>query len=348
MRSGTKRVFAVLAAVFFIWLTAKFLLPLCFPFVLGTCLALAAEPAVRLLCGRLHIPRGIAAGIGVTAAFLGITVLAVMILAFLVRELRELAGILPDLTRTAHDGMVLLQNSLVGLTENMPQSIRPMLQQNVDRLFSGGTALLDRGFSRLLGMAGNMLRQVPDGALNFITAVISGYMISAKLPGIRRRILRSLSRERLRPILQSLRQIRSALGSWLMAQLGLTGVTFVILLLGMTVLRIPYGLLWAGGICLLDALPVLGTGAVLLPWGLILYLQGDKARAVGLLGIYTVITLTRSVLEPRMVGRQLGLDPLVTLFALYAGYRLWGIGGMILSPLLAVTVMQIFPENPKK
>ena len=107
-------------------------------------------------------------------------------------------------------------------------------------------------------------------------------------------------------------------------------------------------MLWAFGICLLDALPVLGTGTVLLPWALICCLQLDKARAIGLVGIYVVISLVRSVLEPKLVGRQLGLDPLVTLFSLYAGYKLWGIGGMIVAPLLAVTVTQFLPENTGK
>ena len=348
LRSGTKGVLPVLGICFLLWLGGKFLLPLCFPFLLGTGLALAAEPAVGLLNRRLHLPRAVSAGIGVTAAFLGITMLTVLILAFLVRELRSLAGILPDLTQTAHSGILLLRNYLVDMTDAMPQSVRPLLRQNVDTLFSGGTALLDRGFSCMLGLAGSLLRQVPDSALNVGTAVISGYMISAKLPRIRRWILKRFSRERLQPLLGTLKRVKTAVGGWVLAQLRLTGVTFVLLLLGMTILRIPYGVFWAAGICLLDALPVLGTGTVLLPWGLILFLQGDRARAIGLLGVYTVIAVSRSVLEPRLVGRQLGLDPLVTLFALYVGYRLWGIGGMIISPLLAVTVLQILPENRKK
>jgi hypothetical protein len=119
-------------------------------------------------------------------------------------------------------------------------------------------------------------------------------------------------------------------------------MTFVILLLGMTILRIPYGVFWAAGICLLDALPVLGTGTVLLPWGLILFLQGDRARAIGLLGVYTVIAVSRSVLEPRLVGRQLGLDPLMTLLSLYAGYRFLGFAGLLLAPILASATKSLF------
>jgi sporulation integral membrane protein YtvI len=274
--------------------------------------------------------------------------LSLLVIAFLMRELRSLAGVLPNLTETAHSGILLLRNYLVDMTDSMPQSLRPLLQRNVNTLFSGGTALLDRGFSHVLGLAGTMIRQVPDGALNFGTAVISGYMISAKMPRIRNWILTRFSRERLLPLLNTLKQIKNVAGGWLLAQLKLTGVTFLLLLAGMLILRIPYGALWAAGICLLDTLPVLGTGAVLLPWGLILYLQGDRARAIGLVAVYTVIAVSSSVLEPKLVGRQLGLDPLVTLFALYAGYKLWGLGGMILSPLLAVTVTRLLQKNSQK
>lgn len=337
----------VLGTLFLLWLGGKFLLPLCFPFLLGLSLALAAEPAVGFLCSRLHLPRGLASGAGVGAVFLGAALLVLLLLAFLVRELGILAGILPDLTETARSGISLLQNWLMDLAGRTPAGVRPMLQQQVTTLFSGGTALLDRGFSYVLGLAGTLLSHVPDSALNLGTAVISGCMISAKLPRIRRWIRQNFPWEKLRPLLETLKQVRRAVGGWIAAQLRLAGVTLLILLAGLLLLRIPYAVLWAAGISLVDAFPVLGTGTILLPWGLICYLQGDRARALGLVGIYVVISVTRSVLEPKLVGRQLGLDPLVTLFALYAGYKLWGLAGMILSPLLTVTVMQFLPKIRK-
>ena len=347
MRSGTKSVLSVLLACFFLWLGGKFLLPLCFPFLLGAALALGAEPLVWLLSTRLRLARGLAAGIGVTGVFLGFTMLVLLLLAFLVRELSMLAGVLPDLTETARSGIILLQNWMMDLAGRTPQSIRPLLEQNVSTLFSGGTALLDKAFSYVLGLAGTLLTHVPDSALTLGTAVISGFMISAKLPRIKKWISGHFPRERLRPLLETLKRLRLAVGGWLLAQFRLTGVTLLLLLMGLVLIRIPYAPLWAVGICFLDALPVLGTGTVLLPWSLILYLQGDRARAAGILGVYMVITLVRSVLEPKLVGKQLGLDPLVTLFALYAGYKLWGLGGMIVSPMLAVTVVQLLPENRK-
>ena len=341
MRSGTRTTLSFLAVFLMVWLGMRYLLPLCLPFLLGTGLALLAEPIVRLLCRHFRFPRPLAAGIGVTAAFFSISLLLLLLCAFLVRELGLLAGILPDLTGMAQSGLTLLQSFLLGLVERLPQSIRSLLARNVTELFSGGSALLDKAFRYVLGLAGTILTHVPDSALTLGTGVISGFMISAKLPHIRRWIKAHLPREKLRPLLRTLGRMKTAVGGWLLAQCKLAAMTLLLLAGGLLILRIPYALVWALGIALVDAVPVLGTGTVLLPWSLICFLQGDNARSIGLLGLYAVISLTRSVLEPRLVGRELGLDPLVTLFALYAGYKLWGIGGMLLAPLLAVTAVQL-------
>ena len=96
---------------------------------------------------------------------------------------------------------------------------------------------------------------------------------------------------------------------------------------------------------LVDAFPILGTGAILVPWSILSFLQGDTLPAFGLLGLYAAAALVRSILEPRFLGKHLGLDPLVTLMALYAGYRLWGILGMILAPMLAVAATQLLTKD---
>ncbi len=348
MRPGKGSFWSALAVFLLLWLGGKFLLPLCFPFLIGTALALAAEPLVSVLCRRMHVPRALAAGIGVSAAFLGIALLIMLVLAFLVRELGILASILPDLTETARSGIALLQNWLMDMAGKTPPSVRPLLQQNVGALFSGGTALLDKAFSYVLGFAGAILTHVPDSAFGLATAVISAFMISVRMLRIHTWITTFIRREKLQPLLQTLKRIRLVIGGWIGAQIRLAGVTLGILTAGLLFLRIPYAVLWAFGISLVDAFPVLGTGTILLPWGLILWLQGDNARAIGLVGIYGIISVTRSVLEPKLVGRQLGLDPLITLFALYAGFKLWGLTGMILAPLLAVTAVQFLPETRKK
>lgn len=331
-----------------VWLSLRYLLPLFSPFVLGAALALAAEPMVSFLHKRGRVPRPVSAGIGVSMAFCFLAMLLLILCAFLVRELRVLAGAIPDLEATARSGISLVQNWLLQLASHTPQSIQPVLRENVSSLFSDGAALLNKATQYALSLAGNLLSHIPDSALSLGTAVISGYMISAKLPKIKAWLARRIPREKLRPILTAMKRMKNAIGGWLLAQFKLMGVTFTILTLGFLLLRIPYALLWALGVSLVDAFPVLGTGTVLLPWSLICFLQGDTAQAIGLVSTYIVVTLTRSALEPKLVGRHLGLDPLVTLIVLYAGYKLWGISGMILAPLLAVTAIQIVPERNRE
>lgn len=335
----------MLAIFALIWLGVRFLLPLVFPFALGLMLALMAEPLVGLLCRRGRLPRSVCAGIGVSLTFCGLAVLLVLLCALIVRELGMLSRVLPDLAGAARNGLGLVEHQLLKLTRYTPENIQPMLQKSVTDTFSDGTTLLNRGVQYVLGLAGGLLTHVPDSALTLGTGIISAFMISAKLPRLKKALLSLLSRRRLKPILKTLRRLKTNIGQWLLAQVKLSGISGLVLFLGLVVLRIRYAPLWALGICLVDAFPVLGTGTVLLPWALVLYLQGDLPRAVGLLGLYVTISITRSVLEPRLLGQQLGLDPLVTLAALYAGYKLWGILGMIFAPLLAVTAIQLIPQK---
>ena len=347
MRSGIGKFFYYSVLFLGIFLGFRYLLPLCFPFLMGVGLALAAEPLVSLLHRRLRLPRGAGAAVGVSLAFGGVAGLILLLFALLFRELGLLSGVLPDLEEAVLSGLALLQNALLDLAARAPDGLGTLLQQNIRELFSGGTALLGEAGKYLLMLAGGFLTKIPDSFLTLGTALISGFMISAKLPRLKQWALDRLPRQQLRPLLEALRGLRTAVGGWLLAQVKLSGVSFLILTLGFIILKIPYAPLWALGTALLDALPVLGTGTVLLPWSLIALLQKDPARALGLLGIYTTVSLLRSVLEPRFLGRQLGLDPLAALAAIWVGYRLFGLGGMILAPLLTVTVTQILPHSGK-
>ena len=341
MYHGAKRTLTILAAALGGWFSIRFCLPLAFPFLLGLALALTAEPLTALLCRRLKLRRGPAAGVGVTAALAAIALLLLILCGLILRELGLLMRILPDLEQSAAGGLAALSSWAENLAGQLPGRLGMVVKGSVTDFFSGGSRLLEQGFRYILSLTGGILSRVPNGALIFGTALISGYMISARLPRIRSWLREKLRTERIQKLLDGLSRVKTALLGWLKAQLKLMGLTWVILTLGLVLLRIPYAPFWAGIIALVDAFPILGTGAVLVPWSLVSFLQGDRLLAFGLLGLYLAAVVTRTVLEPRLVGKQLGLDPLVTLVALYMGFRLFGIGGMILSPLIAVAVTQL-------
>lgn len=341
MNPGIKKVLIALTAVLGLWFFVQFLLPLVLPFLLGGMLALAAEPIVRLFSGRLRCPRPLAAGIGVTMTFCFLTFVIILLCGLLVRELQTLAGILPDLESTLRSGMDSISSWLLGLAQRAPGSLGTRIGSRITEFFSGGAALLDRVMGFLLNLATGVLSRVPDSALLLGTGIISSFMISAKLPQLRGFFHDKFPESRLRPVLEVLSRLKNALGGWLKAQAKLCGVTFLVTAGGLLLLKVEHGVFWALTIALVDAVPILGAGTALIPWSLVAFLQGDRMLAFGLLGTYAAVAVVRSVLEPRLVGQQLGLDPLVTLAALYAGYRLWGFVGMILAPMLAVMVTQI-------
>lgn len=340
-RPALRKISAVLLVFLAVWLGQRYLLPILLPFLLGTGLAFAAEPVTGFFERRFRLKRGAAAGIGVTVAMVMFLGLLVLLGGLMVRELGALAGVLPDLEDTAAGGLLLLEDFLVGIASRAPDGLRPLLSKMVLDLFSGGSALLDQVTRRIPGMASAVLSRIPDGALGLGTGILSGFMISVRLPKIKHWIGCRLPEAWRETYLPALGRMRRALWGWFQAQAKLAGVTFLILTAGFLVLQISYAPVWGVLVALVDAAPILGTGTVLIPWSLVCALQGNYLRAAGLLGTYAVAALTRSVLEPRLVGRQLGLDPLVTLAALYTGYQLWGIWGMLAAPMLAAAAMEL-------
>ena len=118
-------------------------------------------------------------------------------------------------------------------------------------------------------------------------------------------------------------------------------ITFGELAVGFLLLRVDLALLLAALVALVDALPVFGTGTVLLPWAVLALLGGETGLALGLLALYAAVSFVRSLLEPKLVGGKVGLPPLAALLAMYVGFRAFGVAGMILSPLAAILIKQL-------
>ena len=333
MGSTLKRCLRFCAALLAAWLGLRLVLPLMYPFLLGALLALGAEGAADFLERRLCLPRFLAAGLAVGALVAGLGGLLLLLAALAVSQLGGLCEALPSIAATVRSGLALLENRLLSLGSGLPG-----YRQAITGLFSDGEELVTRVGRLVLGRAGAILTRVPGQTLSLGTALLSGFMICAKLPNIRTRLRAQRADPRLETLQKALGKLKNTGKLYLCSQLKLMGVTFCLLFAGFSLLRVGYPLLIALLVTLVDALPVLGTGSVLIPWALICLLEGSGARALGLLGLYATAALTRSVLEPKLVGSHLGLDPLVTLMAMYCGLRLWGLGGMLLLPMLAAAV----------
>lgn len=332
-------------AVAALWLGAKYLLPLVLPFLIGGLVALAAEPAVHLLNRRLRLPRLLSAGIGVVLTLALALGLVGALGAVVLRQVARLARQMPDLEVTARQGMAVLSDWLVNLTQQAPQGVQPMLTGTVLRLFDNGNALVERVTERIPGAVLTVLGRVPDSALGAVTGLLAAFMVSVRLPRIKAYCKEKLHTTGLDRYLPTVKKARQAALGWLRAQGVLMLLTWLTVSVGFWLLGIRGGILWAALIALVDAVPMLGTGIILLPWALVSFLQGLRFQALGLCVLVATAALLRTTLEPRLVGKQLGLDPLVTLLCLYVGYRLWGFLGLLLAPMLAGVLFSVLKKE---
>lgn len=123
----------------------------------------------------------------------------------------------------------------------------------------------------------------------------------------------------------------------------LMALTFVELVLGLYILNISHPIFLGIFVSVIDLLPVLGTGTVLMPWGLTEVLLGDT-RGLGIIILYGVITVIRNFAEPKIIGKQIGINPLFTLFAMFAGLKLIGFWGLILFPIALIVLVEYYKE----
>ena len=329
------RLILVIALCGSLFFCGKYILPLIFPFLLGFLLAYMAEPGVKRLSN--HMRRPLAAGIGVSISLIIILFLLAIFGGILVRQLTKMTDILPDLEATAHESSRTLEEFLLDLAGKAPKGLRNLLRRGVLSLFGNGNLLLEEGLAYLPRVITGVLSHLPGGFVTLGTGVLSAFLISARMP----KLASLLPRQWEQKALPVLRNIKNAVMGWLVAQAKLAGLVVGVCLSGLLILRIPYAVLWAVVIALVDAVPLLGSGLVLVPWSVVSFLSGRPGEGIGLLITFAAAFLIRTALEPRLVGKQMGLDPLLTLVALYLGFQLGGLWGLIFAPILAVTAMEL-------
>ena len=322
------------------WLAARYLLPWAAPFLLSFALAALIEPLVRILVRR-GWPRGAAAGL-VDLSLLALLVRALSgLISRGVAAVSDFAGQVPALMTGLAQGLGSLEERVLAMIARAPEELQSSLRLSLDAvgesLYGMPGVLSQWGLDALRRLAGRS----PDLLLFVVTAGIGSYFCSASFP----RLLAFLSAqvpEEWKKRLEGMGpELKGSLGGWLRAQLILMGITFFELLAAFLLLEIRNGAILAAVTAFVDALPLFGTGVVLAPWALYCLLLGQTARGMGLLITWGVVSLVRSCIEAKLLGDQIGLNPLASLMAMYVGWRVWSVWGMLLFPMLLVTARQL-------
>ena len=327
-----------------LWLGVRYLLRWLLPFLLALALAAAVEPVIAWCRRRMGLKRGFTAAVVTIAVTGAILALAAVIVWQLIRQAAELLGQLPGLLAGLPGMTENLRQRLEDFCAACPQGLRSWLEEVPALLGTLAAGVAQRASGACITAAAALAAALPGVFLFCGTTALAVFFTAGSYPRVMAFFRRQLGHrlDRARGVKANL---LSTLGKWCRAQAILLGVTFCELLAGFLLMGQRYALLLAAVTALVDALPVFGTGTVLLPWAAVCLLAGQAPRAVALAALYAVISAVRSLLEPKVMAAQAGLPPLAALAAMYAGFRALGVAWMILLPMALLFVKQLHDEG---
>lgn len=335
------RFVVTLICILILVLLGRPLLSLFAPFLLALITAAALNPLVKRLQKALGWSRG-PLSLLVLLLLFGLAGGAVVLLVYaavgqLVSLAQNWSGLLDNLQATLEQ--------IEALSSNLWSLVPPQVADFIDATFTSFFEWFKESASDWLTTFGSAVGEkamaLPSFVIALVIYVMATYLLTADYPYLRSRAAQHLDEG----LLHFLGQVRSvalgAFGGYLKAEFLLSVGVFVILLVGFTIIRQPYGLLLALGLAVLDFIPIIGAGTVMVPWAFIALFLGNFTSAVELMVIWGVIALFRRAMEPKFVGDQTGLSPILSLVSIYVGMKLGGVLGMILGPILLLVLLNL-------
>jgi len=310
------------------------------PFIVAFIFVLLIDPLVNWLQKHLRMKRTGSVLLSILLVFGG---LGGILVAIITRLARELAG-LYELANTNSGNIVFNFTKLLNdlelayLSLNLPDNVQESLisslavvADKVEKLLSGAAAWLV-----------NILINLPQMFIFILIVAIATFFIAKDWPTLRLKGLALIPSKQKSKASFLFNDLTHTFVGFLKAQATLVSITALWFIVGLKVLGIDYALtigLIAG---LLDILPILGPGSIMIPWIIWSLIIGNTKLGIGILVLYLLASAVRQILEPRILGNNIGLHPLITLLSLYVGLQLGGVLGMILGPILVVLVMSMY------
>lgn len=311
-----------------------FLLPVVTPFIVAFVIAALVTKPAGWIAGKLRLPQK-SLVLLLTALFYFVIFAAIVVGGS--RLIVSAGNFLASLPGLYTDQVLPLLNELFAKMEEILDSADPMIASAVENSFQQLTENLGQIVSSLsvnaLRLISGYASGIPSFFVTLVITVVATFFMAAdfeRILGFFKKIIPERGLKICRAVKDSAKNFFFV---FIKSYSFLMFLTFVELTIGFLILGIPFAGWIALGIAIFDILPVLGTGGILLPWAVILCIMGNYGLAIGILILYVVITAIRNTLEPRIVGKQIGLHPLVTLMSLFIGVKLYGLVGLVCLPV---------------
>lgn len=331
----------VLVMVLTVWIGIKAMVYF-MPFVIGWFISFIANPLVLWLEKRVKIVKKLGSAIIIILVLGLIVLVSYLAISKLVEEISLLIKNFPEIYQSLEDAMRQLGDRFAGVFSRLPQGIQNGLSTIAADLDAKAGELIAGISQPTVTAAGNIAKRIPSILVATIVMLVSSYFFIAQRDEVivwAKSVSPQGLQRRMTMIIDNLKQ---AVGGYFKAQFKIMGVVGVLLFIGFLILRVNYSVLLAILIAFLDFLPFFGTGTALIPWAVYELFGGNYFTVVGLLIIYVVTQAVRHIIQPKLVGDSVGMNPLATLVFLYAGYKFGSLLGMILAVPIGMLAINLY------
>ncbi len=334
------------------YLFLEYLLEYIVPFIIAWIVAYLIFPLADELSSKIKLSRKICSFL---LTFLLLTVILLLLFILgnrLIFEIQNLVAYLTDNSENIAKYFEEIYDFIDSIGEKIPvlnKFQNTELVENIGKninmfIESIWKSALEKLGSAVPMLAADIVKTLPNILLFSLVTVISCFYFAMDLDILHIKIKKIIP-QKIFAFLQMMKaRVGRGLKKYIKAYFAIFLITFAELFIGFLVLGVDYSFILAVIIAFLDFLPLIGTGAVLVPWGIILLLMKNYALGIGILVLLGLITVVRQVIEPKIIGKSIGVHPLFTIVALYMGYQLFGFAGMIFLPL---SLIILSPENAK-
>lgn len=328
----------VTAAVYF---CMKYLLPIILPFLIAYLLKLILLPVVNLLEKKFKIRRKVSSIILlliVSGIVVCIFILFAGTLSVQIKKLIKNSEYYEEKIDKITDKTCCIVEKYSGIES---REIKGYLNKGIDKIFDTGQN--SEMVVTVMNKSVNTIMVIIECIVIIFTAILAAYYMLAG-NGNRKTCNRHEKQQLISELRVIVKRVTTVCSAYIKTQLIIMSITFLICLIGFLIIRNDYAFLAALIVGLLDSLPLIGVGTILVPWGIICLVMGNYFNAVVIFITFVVCYLVRELLEPRLMGNQIGITPLMTIASMYVGYKLFGIVGVVLGPVSYIMISSIMEE----
>ena len=331
----------ILGLLFVIFIFPK-ILAFFMPFEIGWIISMIANPLVKFLEKRVKILRKHSSAIIIIVVIAAVLGALYALVSLIIKESIGLMRDLPDIYKSIENQLDELSNKLQGVYSLLPSGLKNLVgRMNIDISEYGSKLMADENMPTI-SEAGAYAKYIVKMLLMTIITILSAYFFIAERDNLSKSIRKIMPGSVVKSYTLIIDNFKAAVGGYFKAQFKIMLILIIILFIGLELLNVDYSFLLAIGIAFLDFLPFFGTGAVIWPWALADFLLGNYLKAVLLIAIYLICQIVKQVLQPKMVGDSIGINPFATLIFMFVGYRFMNVLGMIIGIPIGMILVKFY------